>query len=151
MEFDPWKDYLQLAMVVQEMIQERSVDASKLPPSTDHLDPALSNTTTMSSSNGEYAIHVQADSSFTVDQTMTADKMCNFCKHNGESRSVYTSHNLKDPEGAVVCPVLRKYTCPLCGATGDSSHTLKYCPVNQNKHCLYRKSGRNSAGRKIKR
>ncbi|KAM5145615.1 nanos homolog 2 [Mantella aurantiaca] len=77
--------------------------------------------------------------------------MCCFCKHNGESRHIYMGHNLKDDEGRVICPVLRMYSCSLCGATGDSSHTKKYCPLNKDKHCLYTKSGRNSSGRKVKR
>ncbi|XP_068944337.1 nanos homolog 2 [Petaurus breviceps papuanus] len=77
--------------------------------------------------------------------------LCNFCKHNGESRHVYTSHLLKTPEGVVVCPILRHYICPLCGATGGLAHTLKYCPLNGGQQSLYRRSGRNSAGRKVKR
>ncbi len=54
-----------------------------------------------------------------------------FCRNNGESESFYTSHYLKDSEGKVTCPVLRAYTCPLCGANGDKSHTIKYCPENK--------------------
>nr|XP_031300338.1 nanos homolog 2 [Camelus dromedarius] len=75
--------------------------------------------------------------------------LCNFCKHNGESRRVYTSHRLKTPGGVVVCPILRHYVCPLCGATGDQAHTLKYCSLNGGYQSLYRHSGRNSAGRKV--
>ncbi|KAL2763059.1 nanos-like protein 2 [Daubentonia madagascariensis] len=77
--------------------------------------------------------------------------LCNFCKHNGESRHVYSSHQLKTPEGVVVCPILRHYVCPVCGATGGQAHTLKYCPLNGGQQSLYRRSGRNSAGRKVKR
>ncbi len=57
-------------------------------------------------------------------------QVCVFCRNNGESESFYTSHYLKDSEGKVTCPVLRAYTCPLCGANGDSAHTIKYCPEN---------------------
>ena len=57
-------------------------------------------------------------------------QVCVFCRNNGETESFYTSHYLKDAEGKVTCPVLRAYTCPLCGANGDAAHTIKYCPEN---------------------
>ncbi|XP_041370622.1 nanos homolog 2-like [Gigantopelta aegis] len=57
-------------------------------------------------------------------------KVCVFCKNNGEQASVFSSHILKDDEGRVSCPILRKYTCPLCGTSGDTAHTIKYCPLN---------------------
>jgi len=60
-------------------------------------------------------------------------KFCKLCHRNGESDVVYRSHNLKDREGKVVtCPVLRKYTCTLCGVNGDQAHTLRYCPLNKD-------------------
>ena len=31
--------------------------------------------------------------------------------------------------GKVVCPILYAYKCPICHATGDYAHTLKYCPM----------------------
>ncbi|KAG7190171.1 hypothetical protein KM043_006297 [Ampulex compressa] len=53
---------------------------------------------------------------------------CVFCRNNGEEETYYRQHLLKDAEGRVVCPVLRAYTCPICGACGDGAHTVKYCP-----------------------
>ncbi|CAK1556376.1 unnamed protein product [Leptosia nina] len=53
---------------------------------------------------------------------------CAFCKNNGEVEDLYASHVLKDVRGRVVCPVLRAFHCPNCGATGDRAHTIKYCP-----------------------
>jgi len=54
--------------------------------------------------------------------------VCVFCRNNGESREFYSSHTLKDNDGNTTCPILRAYTCPLCKANGDNSHTIKYCP-----------------------
>jgi len=53
--------------------------------------------------------------------------LCSFCKSNGESVSVYTSHNLRNANNDIECPVLMAYVCPKCGATGKSAHTIKYC------------------------
>ncbi|KAH0950269.1 hypothetical protein HN011_010095 [Eciton burchellii] len=53
---------------------------------------------------------------------------CVFCRNNGEEETYYREHLLKDVDGRVQCPVLRAYTCPICGACGDVAHTIKYCP-----------------------
>lgn len=77
-------------------------------------------------------------------------KVCVFCRNNGEAEAVYTSHQLKDPEGAVTCPILYIYTCPICGANGKSAHTIKYCPYNTGDTICIReltKNGRNAAGK----
>lgn len=65
-------------------------------------------------------------------RTNQSVQVCVFCRNNGEIESVYTNHVLKDPEGRTSCPILRAYTCPICKANGDNSHTIKYCPLNQN-------------------
>ncbi|XP_036358924.1 uncharacterized protein LOC118763424 [Octopus sinensis] len=56
------------------------------------------------------------------------DLSCVFCRKNGEQKEFYSTHNLKDQKGNVTCPVLQKYICPSCGATGRTAHTKLYCP-----------------------
>lgn len=58
---------------------------------------------------------------------------CGLCEKNGEPPSIYSNHVLKDQRGIVVCPILRKLACSLCGYPGgDYSHTERYCPKNKN-------------------
>uniref|UniRef100_A0A1I8F3U0 Nanos-type domain-containing protein n=1 Tax=Macrostomum lignano TaxID=282301 RepID=A0A1I8F3U0_9PLAT len=64
---------------------------------------------------------------------------CVFCRKNGEPEAFSSGHTLKDGNGSVVCPVLSRFTCPLCGATGDSAHTVKYCPLGTGHGCGRRK------------
>ncbi|XP_072181113.1 uncharacterized protein [Diadema setosum] len=88
---------------------------------------------------------------------------CVFCKNNGESLQVYGSHALKSIDGKTTCPVLRAYRCPICRATRDEAHTIKYCPLLKKKKLpgsagpgstsdvstagLYFKTPRNATGR----
>ena len=60
-------------------------------------------------------------------------KMCTFCKSNGEAEHIYTSHALKNSINKITCPILMQYSCVECGATGENTHTIKYCPVMQRK------------------
>ncbi|XP_018018779.1 uncharacterized protein LOC108675289 [Hyalella azteca] len=65
-----------------------------------------------------------------TDVNDSPNKGCVFCKNNGYHSTFYKAHSLKDERGFCTCPVLRTYVCPLCGSSGNSAHTLKYCPFN---------------------
>ncbi|CAG9857047.1 unnamed protein product [Phyllotreta striolata] len=64
------------------------------------------------------------------ENAQTGENFCKFCFKNREPASVYKSHKMKNRTGALLCPVLRKHVCELCGKTGDQAHTRKYCDLN---------------------
>ncbi|XP_070620708.1 nanos homolog 2 [Erythrolamprus reginae] len=150
--FDPWKDYLNLSKVLMEIIEERK-KAPNLSPSLEAPLDLIVLHWVNGGSNGETP-SPETPGVYAGDLSPAPPIQpgsCNFCKHNGESKKVYSSHALKRADGVVVCPILRNYTCPLCGATANQAHTLKYCPQNKWKQSLYRRGGRNAAGRMMKR
>lgn len=72
---------------------------------------------------------------------------CEFCRSNGESIRIYGSHSLRNKLGEVTCPILFKYECPFCGATGADAHTKKYCPLQKGQKDFKYKKVRNSVGK----
>ncbi|XP_013804152.2 nanos homolog 1 [Apteryx mantelli] len=77
-------------------------------------------------------------------------QVCVFCRNNKEAVALYTTHILKGPDGRVLCPVLRRYTCPLCGASGDNAHTIKYCPLSKMQAAKQLKHARTALGKKVR-
>jgi hypothetical protein len=72
-------------------------------------------------------------------------EVCVFCRNNGEKEQIFTSHALKDASNRVACPILRLYQCPICHASGDQAHTIKYCPYTEKDSAyfkLFKENGR---------
>lgn len=138
-EFQMWKDYFQLAKRVEAMVRRDE-------------DTGLSPSGEKSSQNKERSSEGLVILEQTLpleEESLQLDLLCSFCKHNGESRNVYASHKLKDEAGRVQCPYLRKYTCPQCGASKDTAHTRRFCPLTKEGYAsVYRGCARNSAGKK---
>lgn len=58
---------------------------------------------------------------------------CAFCKNLPDQQDNYKTHWLKDNEKRVICPVLRRYCCPIChNGGGDDAHTMRFCPKNRS-------------------
>jgi rubrerythrin len=61
--------------------------------------------------------------------TKGGGKQCGFCTRNEEKLTFARNHALRNSEtGILECPVLRKWSCEVCGITGDFAHTRSYCP-----------------------
>lgn len=130
--FDLWTDYLGLARLVGALRGEEEPE-TRLDPQPQPTPGAEGQTPSLESSPAP-------------------ERLCSFCKHNGESRAIYQSHVLKDEAGRVLCPILRDYVCPQCGATRDRAHTRRFCPLTgQGYTSVYSYTTRNSAGKKVSR
>uniref|UniRef100_F6Z937 Nanos C2HC-type zinc finger 3 n=1 Tax=Callithrix jacchus TaxID=9483 RepID=F6Z937_CALJA len=126
--FDLWTDYLGLARLVRAL-------SGKEGPET-RLNPQPE----------------PEEEKHCLEPSPAPERLCSFCKHNGESRAIYLSHVLKDEAGRVLCPILRDYVCPQCGATREHAHTRRFCPLTgQGYTSVYSHTTRNSAGKKLVR
>lgn len=124
--FDMWHDYMNLGRLLQRLCSRREADhrateGPKKEPTAQwsHIQAAPQRKDSETSTSSS-----PSDTS----SSGTSSDYCRFCKQNGESPRVYRSHKLKSDDSKVICPVLRNYTCPICEATGDNAHTLRYCP-----------------------
>ncbi|MGH0141869.1 UNVERIFIED_CONTAM: hypothetical protein FKN15_004042 [Acipenser sinensis] len=125
--FNMWKDYLNLESVVQDLQQNRG---GTLAVGSDVNPGSPTSTFTAQSGCSERENRTESPNP----AGSPSESCCYFCKQNGETVQVYTSHCLRTDDGKVCCPVLRNYVCPLCKATGDRAHTRRYCPRQQGQH-----------------
>lgn len=133
-DFIMWHDYLGLRAMVARLARagdvgqiQRSFSSQGSWPGLDERSWCLDATPGTSCSGGR--------SPGSQGQGQSPLKtVCGFCKQNGESAEIYASHRLKARNGRVLCPVLRSYVCPICGATGDTAHTRHYCPARALAH-----------------
>ncbi|KFO19527.1 nanos homolog 3 [Fukomys damarensis] len=134
--FDLWTDYLGLAHLIGALRGEEEPEARVDP------HPELPVTTAPEPEGPKLGPEPPA----------APERLCSFCKHNGESRAIYQSHMLKDEAGRVLCPILRDYVCPQCGATRERAHTRRFCPLTgQGYTSVYSYTTRNSAGKRVSR
>lgn len=159
--FQPWRDYMQLALAVQEM--QRGNLASGPQPIREFKEPPPRESVTphwheKEPRGGAKIVNVRKDAFCPARETKPAPrpaprpgtrprpvtrnndgrwfrKFCCFCHQNGEAEMVFSTHWLKDKAGNVVCPYLWQYVCPFCGATGSQAHTKRFCPQVDESYC----------------
>nr|XP_003941756.1 nanos homolog 3 [Saimiri boliviensis boliviensis] len=139
--FDLWTDYLGLARLVRALSGKEEPE-TRLNPQPEPEGPVPEPVPTPRAQEEQHWL----------EPAPAPERLCSFCKHNGESRAIYLSHVLKDEAGRVLCPILRDYVCPQCGATREHAHTRRFCPLTgQGYTSVYSHTTRNSAGKKLVR
>ncbi|XP_038149581.1 nanos homolog 2-like [Cyprinodon tularosa] len=136
--FDMWRDYMGLSSV---LLGHRCPEGPRNPEerSEGPVQQIISLHASLSWMKSKNFPEIRSTSNSLSDSSCsggTSADLCHFCRHNGESPLVYRSHALKSDDGKVTCPILRRYTCPICGASGDHAHTRKYCPEKKRREAV---------------
>ncbi|XP_016358140.1 nanos homolog 3-like [Sinocyclocheilus anshuiensis] len=127
-DFQPWKDYMGLADMIRGM--QRPAEQPEAADDTAAAAALLESPSGQTRAHGTLTTEKRdPERGKSTRSSPSEKKFCSFCKHNGETEAVFTSHYLKDRAGAVMCPYLSQYVCPLCGATGAKAHTKRFCPL----------------------
>ncbi|XP_013857662.1 nanos homolog 2 [Austrofundulus limnaeus] len=121
--FDMWRDYMNLNRLVEQICGRQEEEEEQ----EEEMKPGAQRSPIWTSSKPRRDSENSTGSSSSSSSGTPADYCC-FCRQNGETPRVFRSHSLRGKNGMVLCPVLRKYTCPICEATGDQAHTRRYCP-----------------------
>ncbi|XP_043095173.1 nanos homolog 1 [Puntigrus tetrazona] len=116
--FRMWRDYMDLGRTLSQLLRHREeapgAEVPGMPPESFVRAGSSGNVSSSSASSSR--------------DLRTPRDFCGFCRQNGETPVVYTSHRLRGRDGRILCPILRSYVCPFCSATGDWAHTRHYCP-----------------------
>lgn len=140
--FDMWHDYMNLGTLLERLSDRREGDHGNTGPKRATAASPWSHIQTSRREDCKDSAETSSVSSLSdTSSGGTSSDFCRFCRQNGESARVYRSHKLKSADGTVVCPILWKYTCPICAATGDHAHTRRYCPQAQRQEAVRKLPG----------